>query len=105
MTIMPPFLFEGIMWVLNPASAGERIEVVIRIPEQVANNLAGSGRPPAVTVCEVYQRVMNIALQTADPAGHGEITVGPALDSIMPATLPAASSFQDQDGAEGWILQ
>ena len=70
MTIMPPFLFEGIMWVLNPASAGERIEVVIRIPEQVANNLAGSGRPPAVTVCEVYQRVMNIALQTADPAGH-----------------------------------
>lgn len=86
-------------------SEGERIEVVIRIPEEVANNLAGTERPPALTVSEVYRRVMNIAPQTADPAGHGEITVGAAVDSIIPPTLPAASSFQDQDGAEGWVLQ
>jgi hypothetical protein len=87
------------------SESGQRIEVVIRIPEKVANNLAGTERLPGVTVPEVYRRVMNIALETADPTGHGEIAVGPAVDSMMPPTLPAASSFQDQDGAEGWILQ
>lgn len=89
----------------NASETDERIEVVVRIPERVAKNLAGPERRPSVFVCEVYRRVENIALEAVGPpAGPGVITVGPVVDSSIAPTVSAASNFKDQDGAESCIL-
>ena len=44
----------------NPLESDERIEVVVRIPEEVAKTLAG-GRKPSVVIFEVGSRVRNVA--------------------------------------------
>ena len=89
----------------KPPESGERIEVVVRIPEQEAKFLTGSGRKPEVIVCKVYRRVRNVATETVGvPNVPWAITVISMVDSSMPHGLPTASNFKDQAGAEGWIM-
>ncbi len=89
----------------NPSESDERIEVVVRIPEQVAKTLAG-GRKPEVVIFEVGSRVRNVATETVGEPNDSSsvIAVVSTLDAVMPPNLPVKSNFKDQDGAEGWIL-
>ena len=48
----------------NPSKTGERIEIVVRIPEEAAKILFGSGRRPAMISHKVYRRAARIARQT-----------------------------------------
>ena len=62
MTIMLSLLFNDIILetLLDP---DERIEVVVRIPEEVAKILA-RGRKPEVVIFDVGSRVRNVATET-----------------------------------------
>jgi hypothetical protein len=88
----------------NPSKTGERIEIVVRLPEEAAKILFGSGRRPAMISHKIYRRAARIARQTIgmppEPWALEGISV---LESTMPADLPARSAFQDTDGSEGWI--
>ena len=48
----------------NPSKPGERIEIVVRIPEEAAKILVGSVRRPAMMSHKVYRRAARIARQT-----------------------------------------
>ena len=48
----------------NPPESDERIEVVVRIPEEVAKTLAGGGKPEVV-IFDVGSRVRNVATESA----------------------------------------
>jgi hypothetical protein len=89
----------------NPSESDERIEVVVRIPEQVAKILAGGGKPQAV-IFDVGSRVRNVATETVGVPNDSSsvIAVVSTVDAVMPSNLPAKSNFKDQDGVEGWIL-
>ena len=89
----------------NPPESDERIEVVVRIPEEVAKNLAGGGKPEVV-IFDVGSRVRNVATETAGVPNDSSfvIAVVSTVDAVMPPSLPTESNFKDQDGAEGWIL-
>ena len=90
----------------NPPESHERIEVVVRIPEEVAKTLAG-GRKPAVVIYDVGSRVRNVATETAGVPNDSSLVIAivvSTVDAVMPASLPTESNFKDQDGAEGWIL-
>jgi hypothetical protein len=89
----------------NPSESDERIEVVVRIPEQVAKTLAGGGKPQAV-IFDVGSRVRNVATETVGVPNDSSsvIAVVSTVDAVMPSNLPAKSNFKDQDGVEGWIL-
>ena len=89
----------------NPPESDERIEVVVRIPEEVAKTLAGGGKPEVV-IFDVGSRVRNVATETAGVPNDSSfvIAVVSTVDAVMPPSLPTESNFKDQDGAEGWIL-
>jgi hypothetical protein len=89
----------------NPPESDERIEVVVRIPEEVAKTLAG-GRKPSVVIFEVGSRVRNVATETAGVPNDSSLVIAvvSTVDAVMPPSLPTESNFKDQDGAEGWIL-
>jgi len=88
----------------KPSEYGEEIEVVVRIPEQHAQILAGPGQQPGILVNEVWQRAANVATKTVGvPNPPLAIEVRRQNDSVMPPDLPITSNFQDEDGAEGWI--
>jgi hypothetical protein len=88
----------------NPSESGERIEVVVRIPEEVAKTLAGAGRKPSVTISNIYRRAIYVAHETVGvPTAPLAITVGHVVDAVMHPSLPMESNFKDQDGVEAWI--
>jgi hypothetical protein len=88
----------------NPSKIGDRIEVTVRIPEEAAKILSGSGRLPEIISNKVYRRASRIARQTVGmPEAPWAIEVVSVVDSKMPSDLPETSSFQDVDGSEGWI--
>ena len=89
----------------NPPEADERIEVVVRIPEEVAKTLAGGGKP-SVVIFDVGSRVRNVATETAGVPNDSSLVIAvvSTVDTVMPPSLPTESNFKDQDGAEGWTL-
>jgi hypothetical protein len=88
----------------NPSKAGERIEIVVRIPEEAAKILFGSGGRPAMISHKIYRRAARIARQTAGaPQAPWAIEGVSVVESKMPSDLPETSGFQDTDGSEGWI--
>jgi hypothetical protein len=89
----------------NPPESDERIEVVVRIPEEVAKTLARGGKPEVV-IFDVGSRVRNVATETAGVPNDSSLVIAvvSTVDAVMPPSLPTESNFKDQDGAEGWIL-
>jgi hypothetical protein len=88
----------------NPSKTGERIEIIIRIPEEAAKILFGSVRRPAMMSYKVYRRAARIARQTVGmPKAPWAIEGVSVVESKMPPDLPETSGFQDTDGSEGWI--
>ena len=89
----------------NPSESDERIEVVVRIPEEVAKTLAGGGKPEVV-IFDVGSRVRNVATETAGVPNDSSLVIAvvSTVDAVMPPSLLTESNFKDQDGAEGWIL-
>jgi len=89
----------------NSPESDERIEVVVRIPEEVAKTLAGGGKP-SVVIFEVGSRVRNMATETVGVPNDSSLVIAvvSTVDAVMPPSLPTESNFTDQDGAEGWIL-
>jgi hypothetical protein len=87
----------------NPSKTGERIEIVVRIPEEAAKILFGSGRP-AIISHKIYRRAARIARQTVGmPTEPWAIEGISVVESKMPSDLPETSGFQDTDGSEGWV--
>jgi len=89
----------------SPSESDERLEVVVRIPEEVAKTLAGGGKP-SVAYFEVGSRVRNVATETVGVRNDSSLVIAvvSTVDAVMPPSLPTQSNFKDQDGAEGWIL-
>jgi hypothetical protein len=88
----------------HPSKSGERIEIVIRIPEEAAKILFGPGRRPAGISHKIYRRAARIARQTVGmPQAPWAIEGVSVMESKMPSDLPERSEFQDTDGSEGWI--
>jgi hypothetical protein len=88
----------------NPSKAGERMEIVVRIPEEAAKILFGSGRRPAMISHKICRRAARIARQTVGmPQAPWAIEGISVVESKMPSDLPETSGFQDTDGSEGWI--
>jgi hypothetical protein len=88
----------------NPSKTGERIEIIVRIPEDAAKILFGSGRRPAMISPKVYRRAARIARLTVGmPQAPWAIEGISVVEAKMPSDLPEASGFQDTDGSEGWI--
>jgi hypothetical protein len=88
----------------KPSKPGERIEVVVRIPEEAAKILFGSGRRPAMMTHKIYRRAARIARLTVGmPQAPWAIEGISVVESKMPSDLPQTSGFQDRDGSEGWI--
>ena len=88
----------------NPSKTGDRIEIIVRIPEEAAKILSGSGRRPEMISHKIYRRACRIARQTVGiPQPPSAIEGISAVESTMPSDLPETSGFQDADGSEGWI--
>jgi len=88
----------------KPSKPGERIEIVVRIPEEAAKILFGSARRPTVISHKAYRRAARIARLTVGmPQAPWAIEGVSVVESKMPSDLPEASGFQDSDGSEGWI--
>jgi hypothetical protein len=88
----------------KPSKPGERIEIVVRIPEEAAKILFGSGRRPAVISHKICRRAARIARQTVGmPQAPWAIEGVSVVESTMPSDLPETSVFRDTDGSEGWI--
>ena len=88
----------------NLPKLGERIEIVVRIPEEAAKILSGSGRRPTMISHKIYRRAARIARQTVGmPQAPWAIEGISVVESTMPSELPETSGFQETDGSEGWI--
>ena len=88
----------------HPFKTGERLKVIVRIPEEAAKILFGSGRRPAVISHKICRRAARIARQTVGmPQAPWAIEGISVVESKMPSDLPETSGFQDTDGSEGWI--
>lgn len=88
----------------NPSKPGERIEIVVRIPEEAAKILFGLGRRPAMISHKIHRRAARIACLTVGmPQAPWAIEGVFVVESTMPSDLPETSGFQDTDGSEGWI--
>jgi hypothetical protein len=88
----------------NPSKTGERIEIIVRIPEDAAKILFGFGRRPETISHKIYRRASRIARQTLGmPQAPWAIEAFSVVESTMPSDLPETSEFQDTDGSEGWI--
>jgi hypothetical protein len=83
----------------NPSEFGERVEVLVRIPETVVRSLAGQ-EPEAD---KLWMRAANVAHLTIGAQVPFSTTVLSQVDSSIPAKLPE-KSFRDEDGCEGWVL-
>jgi hypothetical protein len=90
----------------NPPESGEEIEVLVRIPEQVAKTLAGSAPKPSISILNVRSQVKSVANETAlmGTTAPTTVTLGLVIDATIPPTFPVEATFTDQDGVEGWIL-
>jgi hypothetical protein len=89
----------------NPSKTGERIEIMVRIPEEAAKILFGSGRRPTMISHKIYRRAARIARQTVGmPQAPWAIEGVSVVESKMPSDLTETSGFQDTDGSEGWII-
>jgi hypothetical protein len=89
----------------NLDKTGEGIEVIVRIPEEAAKILSGSGRLPEIVSSKVYRRASRIARQTVGmPQAPWAIEAISVTELAMPSDLPETSGFQDSDGSEGWIF-
>jgi hypothetical protein len=90
----------------NPPESGEAIEVLVRIPEQVAKALAGAAQKPSIRIFPVLSRVKSVANETAlkGTTAPTAVTLGLVIDAAIPPTFPAEATFTDQDGVEGWVL-
>ena len=88
----------------NLSKTGEGIEIIVRIPEEAAKILFGSGRRPEMISHKIYRRASRIARQTVGmPQAPWAIEAISVVESTMPCNLPETSRFQDADGSEGWI--
>jgi hypothetical protein len=88
----------------GPSKTGECIEVIVRIPEEAAKILSGSGRLPEMVSSKVYRRASRIARQTVGmPQAPWAIEAISVMESTMPSEFPEAAGFRDADGSEGWI--
>jgi hypothetical protein len=88
----------------KPSRPGERIEILVRIPEEAAKILFGSGRRPAMISHKIHRRAARIARQTVGmPQAPWAIEGVSVVEATMPSDLPETSGFQDTDGSEGWI--
>jgi hypothetical protein len=88
----------------HPFKTGERLKVIVRIPEEAARILFGSGRRPATISHKIYRRAARIARQTVGmPQAPWALEGISVVESKMPSDLPDTSGFQDTDGSEGWI--
>src|SRR4029077_20390810 len=88
----------------TPSKTGERIEGVVRIPEEAAKIFSGSGRRPTMISTKIHGRAARIARQTVGmPQAPWAIEGISVVESAMPSDLPERSGFQDTDGSEGWI--
>jgi len=81
---------------------GERIKVVVRIPEQVAT--CWWKKAPSILVDTVRQRVRSTAIKTVGaPIPPLAVGVISEVDATMSPELLETSNFQDDDETEGWI--
>jgi hypothetical protein len=88
----------------TPSKPGERIEILVRIPEEAAKILFGSGRRPAMISHKIYRRAARIARLTVGmPQAPWAIDGVSVVESTMPSELPESAEFQDTDGSEGWV--
>ncbi|HYY29774.1 MAG TPA: hypothetical protein VE860_17665 [Chthoniobacterales bacterium] len=88
----------------NLSKTGEFIEVIVRIPEEAAKILYGSGGLPEMVSSKVCRRASRIARQTVGmPQAPWAIEGISVMESTMPSNLPETPGFQDVDGSEGWI--
>jgi hypothetical protein len=88
----------------NLCKTGERIEVIVRIPEEAAKILFGCRRLPEMISSRVYRRASRIARQTVGmPQAPWAIEAISVTELTMPFDLPETSVFQDSDGSEGWV--
>jgi hypothetical protein len=88
----------------TPSKAGERIEVIVRIPEEAANIFFGFGPRPKKISHKIYRRACRIARQTVGiPQAPWAVEAISVVESTMPSDLPETSGFQHADGSEGWI--
>jgi hypothetical protein len=89
----------------NPSNnTCERIEVIVRIPEEAAKILSGSGRLPEMVSSKVCRRASRIARKTVGmPQAPWAIEGVSVTELTKPSDLPETSGFQDADGSEGWV--
>jgi hypothetical protein len=88
----------------NPSKTGERIDIIVRIPEEAAKILLGSRRRPEMISHEICRRASRVARQTVGmPQAPWAMEAISVVELAMPSDLPEASRFQDTDGSEGWI--
>lgn len=88
----------------NLSRTGERIEVIIRIPEEAAEILFGSGLLPEMVSSKVCRRASRVARQTVGmPEAPWAIEAISVTEITMPSDLPEAAGFRDADGSEGWV--
>jgi hypothetical protein len=88
----------------HPFKTGERLKVIVRIPEEAAKIVFGPGRRPAMISHKIYRRAARIARQTVGmPQAPWALEGISVVESKMPSDLPDTSGFQDTDGSEGWI--
>jgi hypothetical protein len=78
----------------NPSKTGERIEIIVRIPEEAPKILCGSGRCPEMISHKIYRRASRIARQTVGiPRASWAIEGISAVQSTMPSELTAEANL------------
>ena len=88
----------------NLSKTGERIEVIVRIPEEAAKILFDSGLLPEMVSSKVCRRASRIARQTVGmPQAPWAIEAISVMELTIPSDLPEAAGFRDADGSEGWV--
>ncbi len=88
----------------DPSKPGERIEIIVRIPEEAAKIYFFAGFRPKKIPPKIYRRAARIARQTIGmPRAPWAIEGISVVESTMPSDLPEASGYEDTDGSEGWI--
>ena len=89
----------------NAPESGEEVQVLVRIPQGLAQTLA-SRQTPSILIFEVRSRVKSVANETAmlGTSAPLAVTLGPVIDATMPLAFPPEVTFTDHDGVEGWIM-
>jgi hypothetical protein len=84
---------------------GDRIKVMVRIPEPVVTRISGTRRKPGTLTREIHRRTVNVARKTVPTTIPFATMLLSLVDTVMPPNLPKLSNFKAEDGAEGWILE